>query len=68
MVKIEIEVSNKLATKFQEAVDIYNAEHEITVTLKQALIKLLRNFTIDTIRSARVKTAQSLADEEVQDL
>ena len=70
MVKVEIDIPNKLATAFQEAVKAYNAKQDppTSYTPKQVLRRLLRNFTINTIRANRIKIAQDLADEELEDL
>ena len=68
MVIVEIDIPNKLLIAFQEAVSYYNTEHETSYTPKHVLRRLLRNFTKDTIRSYRIKIAQNLVDEEIQDL
>ena len=44
MVKVEIEIGDKLANAFQEAVTIYNVKNETAYKSKQVLRRLLRNF------------------------
>ena len=68
MVKIEIEISELLAVAFQEAVTYYNTKHETTYTPKQVVKYLARRFTIDTLRAARIETANEAAEEELKDL
>ena len=73
MVKIEIDIPGKLAIAFPKAVDVYNTAHSTpeassNLTNKQMLLKLLRDFTKDTIHASRIKTADDAAKEELKDL
>lgn len=68
MVKIEIEISALLAVAFQEAVAYHNTKHGTSYTPKQVVKHLARRFTIDTLRAARLETANDAAEEELKDL
>ena len=73
MVKIEVEIPDKLAVKFPEAVTAYNDKHStpevpLNLTNKQMLLKLLRDFTKDTLHATRIKAADDAAKEELKDL
>lgn len=73
MVKIEIDIPGKLVIPFREAVEAYNTKQSTpeapsNLTNKQMLLKLLRDFTKDTLHAARIKTADDAAKEELIDL
>lgn len=68
MVKVVIEIGNKLAVAFREAVTIYNVKNETAYNPKQVLRRLLRNFAKDTLHAARIEVANEEAEEELKDL
>ena len=68
MIKVEIEIGGDLAMAFQEATAIYNTKHETAHTPKEIVKRLVRDFTVDFIRAARIETANKAAEEELKDL
>ena len=68
MVEIIVELSDRLATAFQEAVTYDNKKNETTYTPKERLTELARIFTKDTLHAARIKVADDAAAKELEDL
>lgn len=71
--EVKIDIPSELVTAFGEAVGIKNTmastpEKPSNLTPKQMLIKLLRDFTKDTIRESEIRAGQKKGDEKVKNL
>ncbi len=65
MVDITITTTAGQATAFQEALTYWNEKNERTLTAKQMVKRLARQFYVDTIAAKRNEVNQSTVEAEI---